>query len=95
MQTDAKFLHYREVDEEGKVLPNGGATVAYVVGENGSSYAFAYCSPCDNYSKAYGRAKSSGRLLSNDYVNVAGFTDAPSFISYMDQTMEQEGLLRR
>lgn len=95
MQTDAKFLHYREVDEEGMVLPNGGVTVAYVVGEEGTSYAFAYCSPYDNYSKIYGRAKSSGRLLSDYYVNTAGFTDAPSFISYMDQTMEQEGLLRR
>ncbi len=62
MDKRIKFMHYRNIDDAGEVVPSGGTTVAYVEEENGTRLAFARCSPYDNYNKSYGRAKASGRL---------------------------------
>ena len=62
MSSLVKFMHYRDLDDRGNVLPQGGTTVAYETTSKGTRYATAKCSPYDNYCKAYGRAKSAGRL---------------------------------
>ena len=62
MTSFIRFMHYRDIDDRGNVLPQGGTTVAYEEHEGGTRFAVARCSPYDNYNKAYGRAKSSGRL---------------------------------
>lgn len=61
-----RFVHIRSRDKEGKLLPNGGFTVAYeVVGsETGSfiKYAVAKCSKRDTYNRKRGRLIAGGRL---------------------------------
>jgi len=61
-----KFLHIRNRDNEGKIISNGGRTVAYYVDEEGFvwAYAVAKCHPSDNFDKQVGRDKASGRLYS-------------------------------
>lgn len=100
--SNVKFLHYRRweevvVGERVGMSPTArqGATVAYMVGPTGSNYAIAYCGPHDNYSKALGRAKSSGRLLSERYAEANNIKDPKEFISFMDKAMEFEQYSRR
>lgn len=87
--SNVKFLHYRKF-VGGKPTARQGATVAYMVGPTGSNYAIAYCGPHDNYNKALGRAKSSGRLLSEKYAAANKITDPKLFIAYMDEYMSAE-----
>lgn len=61
------FMHIRNVDRMGNVSNSGGTTVAYRINDGAVEYAQAWCSPTDNYNKAYGRAKATGRLNSNTY----------------------------
>lgn len=64
-----KFLHYRNITSRNgrtQIEARGGTTIAYVEGENGFTYAVAYCNDKDNYNRKYGNAKAAGRLLSND-----------------------------
>lgn len=92
-----KYLHYRMFSEhDGKPLARRGATVAYVVGENGISYSIAYCGPHDNYNKAYGRIKAASRLLSREHSHALSANDPEGFIKWMDTLMLMaEGYSRR
>lgn len=66
-----RFHHVRNVSEQGIILGKGGITVAYMMDQPGTVvYAVARCHPRDNYNKRQGRAKASGRLMSQRYVNV-------------------------
>jgi len=95
--SNIKYLHYRNFDGEvctksNKQIPSPrlGATVAYMTGPTGTNFAIAYCGPHDNYNKALGRAKSSGRLLSERYAQATDDTDPKKFIAYMDAVMAEE-----
>lgn len=71
-----KFVHIRPVDSSGKVLGNGGITVAFETNDSGYVQwsAAAICHPRDNFSRYMGRVKASGRLKSAkwrvDYTDV-------------------------
>lgn len=64
-----RFVHIRQRDKEGKLLPNGGFTVAYEVvpTEEGSfvKYAVAKCSKRDTYNRKRGRLIAGGRLFAS------------------------------
>lgn len=93
-----KFMHFRNIEETGNgsiVDSRGGATVAYVQGEDGISFAVAYCHPNDNYNKRLGRAKAAGRLLSERYSRQFK-GDLFSFAEVIEMEMaHEEGLLRK
>ena len=99
---DVKFLHYRAYDEihvgndeyEYVVASYGGATVAYIEGEEGISHAFAYCHDADRYNKELGRIKSAGRLLSENYCATVK-TTRDDFIKAVDNHMAQLYLFRK
>ena len=62
-----KYKHIRLAEEDGtehgKILPNGGQTIAYIELEDGKTIeAQADCSIKDTYCKKLGRIISSGRL---------------------------------
>lgn len=65
-----KFMHFRNVN--GDVIEGkGGATVAYVVGELGVTYATAFCCDKDNYNGHIGRTIATNRLakgINEDFV---------------------------
>ena len=65
---NVNFMHIRFSDKHGYVTNNGGITIAYQE-RNPQKFVFAVakCSDKDNYNKAYGRAKSAGRLNSSNY----------------------------
>jgi hypothetical protein len=75
------FLHVRNTKDQA-IDPRGGITYAYrEVSPTTIEYAVARCSKLDNFVKAYGRTKASGRLASNTYRRVfqgtaAQFRDA-------------------
>jgi hypothetical protein len=62
----AKFVHIRNRDKEGKLLPHGGFTVAYetINTESGkyARYAVAKCSKLDAYNRKRGAMIAKGRL---------------------------------
>ena len=62
------FMHVRNLDERNQVSNFGGITVAYREIPGGVEFAEAWCSPRDNFNKAYGRAKAHGRLNSDRYL---------------------------
>lgn len=108
-----KYRHYRIPNHEGKpvVTSRGGATIAYLqmidtdTGRAGLVAAAAYCNPKDNYSKAYGRAKSGGRLIQNASCNF-NLTDGDKYfywpeisveeaLTKLDRHMSDQGMVRR
>ena len=99
---DVKFLHYRAYEiipdgpgqETAVITSNGGATVAYIEGEEGISHAFAYCHELDRYNKELGRIKSAGRLLSENYCATVKAT-RDDFIKKVDDHMAQQYLFRK
>ena len=80
MNTDLNFLHLRNIDNQGGIDCRGGATVAFREIKPGMiQYAAAFCSPHDNFNKAYGRTKAAGRLNSPRFAAIVEGTDLPSF----------------
>lgn len=59
-------FYHRRSKTNGVVDNRGGATIAYTTDGNDVLYAIARCSPVDNFRKAFGRCKASGRLHSSD-----------------------------
>ena len=58
-----KYRHIR-LEEDGKILPNGGKTIAFIELKDGSTIeSQADCSLRDTYCKKLGRIISTGRLL--------------------------------
>lgn len=70
--SNVHYIYRRKFDDNGKIVNNGGLTVAYREIEPGMvEYALAFCGPLDNFNKAYGRAKAGGRLNSARHKIVA------------------------
>lgn len=72
-----KFVHIRRRDKEGKLLPNGGFTVAYEVVDNEQmkiKFAVAKCSKLDTYNRKRGAAIAAGRLTSERHVPAMLYT---------------------
>ncbi len=61
-----KFHHVRAYSHDGKILGNGGGTVAFEVDDAGFVLrtAASMCHPRDNFSRYLGRVKAAGRLNS-------------------------------
>lgn len=57
-----RFSHFRVIEADGTIAPQGGASVAYTQVGDRLFCAAAYCSPRDNFSYQSGRIKSSARL---------------------------------
>ena len=69
MNTRQKLRHLRIRDKNGVVSNRGGATVAGIIDENGKliNFAVAYCHNKDNFNRAVGKIKATGRLHSDCY----------------------------
>ena len=63
-----RFMHYRNIDVFGTVMPNGGLTVAYYEEGDVIHYAIAQCSIRDNFCRRTGNVKAGGRLNSKRYM---------------------------
>ena len=66
-QNEIKFLHFRDIADDGSVNPRGGVTIAYrgfgpTEGVQTVSFAAARCSKDDNFERAQGRALAAQRL---------------------------------
>lgn len=57
-----KWLHIRNRDKTGKLMPKGGKTVAYDVDQDIVFFAVAKCSRKDHYCRRTGRSISQGRF---------------------------------
>lgn len=99
-----KFRHYRNVNADGTVSSNGGATLAFCddEGEKGKFFAgsFAFCNDKDNYCRAYGRAKAKGMLTQNASKGYSMTDNERHFVIHTDtaatflgQMDEEAGLL--
>lgn len=65
------YIHRRR-KVNGVIHNAGGSTIAFREISNGQiEYAEAKCSPRDNFSRAVGRVKATGRLSSDRYRKVA------------------------
>ena len=64
-----KFIHCRQINQEGKITPNGGMTIAYTLNNEFKvvGFAVAKCHMKDHYNKKVGRMKAKGRLKSPNY----------------------------
>jgi hypothetical protein len=80
MNDELNFLHIRNLDKRGTIDCRGGATVAFRETTPGTiQYATAFCSPQDNFNKAYGRSKAAGRLNSERFALQVGGFDLSTF----------------
>lgn len=83
------YIHVRNRNHDGTIDNRGGTTVAFrEVPEVGIEYAYAFCSPKDNFSRHLGRVKSSGRLNSpkSRHVSTLSYDD---FISHTIATHQE------
>lgn len=68
MNTKLKLRHVRSINQDGVIRNRGGATVsAEVNADTGEVVKFfvAYCSPRDNFNRAYGKIKATNRMQPN------------------------------
>jgi hypothetical protein len=79
---NVKFVHCRNRDALGSIMPNGGLTIAFVTDADFKvvGYAAARCAPIDMFNKQIGRMKSSGRLLSDKWYQEVGGIDQKDFV---------------
>lgn len=89
----AKFLHYRSKLPDGTYNARGGVTVAYTTDGNRIKFAKAQCHAADNYDKAAGRARATGRLGSALASTFYG-TEA-EFVAQMTEETARFNLERR
>lgn len=68
---EIRFIHLR-MHDDGSLLPNGGATIAYVRNDNHVAYAVAKCNMKDLFNRRLGRVISVNRLKQGhaDYLEV-------------------------
>lgn len=97
-----KFLHFRVVrlvwdDHAGTAVEEiegkGGVTIAYVVGEEGVTYAHARCSDYDNYNKNLGRTIANNRLFAGKGEEFTGGSIS-DFIQRTESEIESLGYTR-
>lgn len=72
MEAINDYFHYRLTDEEGYLVPRGGATVCFSLqtinpGVFELFYSIARCSDKDNFCKRVGREVSGGRFLAHKF----------------------------
>lgn len=87
-----RFIHIRPRDSEGRPEGRGGITVAYKTEGDTLTYATAFCHWRDQYCKATGRVKSSGRLLSKSAVKMPAPEDKhfiSAIMEHLDGEMEK------
>ena len=89
--SQVKFLHYRVV-KDGQVEGQGGATIVFVTGEEGVSFAEAYCSHKDNYNRRLGRDIALGRLAAGVVDEFDGTQE--EFLAAMDSEQAVNGYVR-
>lgn len=66
MSSKVHYIHVRNRNQDGTISNRGGTTVAFrEIPEVGIEYAYAFCSPKDNFSRHLGRTKAAGRLGSS------------------------------
>lgn len=82
-QSNVRFIHCRNLNEDGSINPKGGMTVAYNINKEGLvvGWAAASCHIRDTYNKLIGRMKASGRLLSDKYYKECPEIEEKTFIS--------------
>lgn len=88
---ETKFHHVRFYNEDGSVHNMGGATIAFVenLKDNSIRYAWALCSPKDNFNKKTGRAIASGRLKSDNFSMVVHDVTIEQFIESFDNFLSE------
>lgn len=64
-----KYLHVRQIDDEGNLSPNGGLTVAYTCTLTDIILQVARCHENDLFCHRIGRAIATGRLQSGKVAN--------------------------
>ena len=102
---DVRFMHFRflgllavqaedgALEHEAVIEGKGGVTVAYIAGEEGVSYAEAFCHENDNYNKTIGRFIASGRLAKGLGDVVEGVT-VREFAERLESEYVASGLIR-
>ena len=84
------YIHVRNRNHDGTIDNRGGTTVAFrEVPEVGIEYAYAFCSPKDNFSRYLGRVKAEGRLNSTKRRHVSDLT-YDDFITYTIGTLQED-----
>ena len=77
-----KIAHIRLKKTDNTINSNGGVTVAYEkLANNVYKYALAFCHPHDNFSKKQGRAKATGRLKSQRFLQMEAATSDANLIA--------------
>lgn len=76
-QNEIKFLHFRDIADDGSVNPRGGVTIAYhgfqpSEGTQLVTFAAARCSKDDNFERAEGRHIAQSRLEIGEQAGWAG-----------------------
>ena len=86
------YLHLRNVTVDGEINSRGGTTVAFLETAPGVvEFAEAWCSPADNFNKAYGRSKAAGRLSSLRFRRV---TYGRDLVQFRQDVLNGEFVLR-
>ena len=62
MKSEVRYLHIRNHNKEGQLLPRGGITVAVKKEGNEFKSYIAHCSDKDVFCKRIGRSVAAGRL---------------------------------
>lgn len=90
--SNIKFIHCRNINQDGTINPNGGLTIAYNINKDFKvvGWAGAKCHTKDNYNKQIGRRKSAGRLLSDKYYNPVNETNESDFIQKTQEGYQRE-----
>jgi hypothetical protein len=66
-----RFIHLRNIDDEGDITNSGGVTVAFCEKDRHLWFAYSRCHWNDNYCKRIGRNIATGRLYSGDCYAIA------------------------
>lgn len=87
-----KYIHCRNVDGDGSVMPHGGLTIAYTLNPAFKvvGWAAAKCNIKDTYNKHVGRAKSAGRMLSAAWYQECPEMDEKEFIQQAQEGYHKE-----
>lgn len=95
MSNGIKFVHCRNLNDDGSINPRGGLCIAYATNDDQKvvGYAAAECPTNYNYVKAVARAKAAGRMKSAKYYQDAPELDEKVFIinareGYQDKFQE-------
>lgn len=91
-QSNIKFVHCRNINQDGSVKPHGGMTIAYAINESFKvvGWAAAKCNIKDMYNKHVGRMKAAGRMLSNEYYQECPEIDEKTFIKNAQNGYQKE-----